>query len=397
MASTGARSKSPRGKNGKNGAERSPRAVRRAASLPTPREGNGQRRGQLDALLEFLRTHRGFDFTGYKPTTFERRLEKRMQESGKKNYADYLDLLEVDPAEFGRLFDTLLINVTAFFRDPAAWEYLQQEIIPRIVQSKDKNAPIRAWSAGCSSGEEPCTIAMVLCEALGMDQFRQRVKIYATDVDEEGPRRRGRRSIPSPRSRRSRAPSLQILPEGGRGLHVPSGRASRHHLRAPRPDPGRPHLEARPPGLPQHPDVPERRDPVARPGTVPFRAPAQGIPVPRARRDDAHARAMFQPADLKHRVFSKVQDRARDAALSQVYPSDEDEPRGARPEKKLRSIAFDLGPVAQMMVDREGHLVLANERARVLFGVGANDLGGRSRTSRSPIGPPSCVRRSSRR
>src|SRR6185369_13077759 len=92
---------------------------------------------------------------------------------------------EVDPAEFARLFDTLLINVTAFFRDPAAWEYISREIIPRILRSKDGEAPIRAWSTGCASGEEPCTLAMVLHEALGPEAFRQRVKIYATDVDED--------------------------------------------------------------------------------------------------------------------------------------------------------------------------------------------------------------------
>jgi len=73
---------------------------------------------QLEALLDYLRTNRGFDFTGYKRTTFERRLEKRMQEVGRKTYGEYLDHLEVDPAEFERLFDTLLINVTAFFREP---------------------------------------------------------------------------------------------------------------------------------------------------------------------------------------------------------------------------------------------------------------------------------------
>src|SRR6185295_10401072 len=78
-----------------------------------------------------------------------------------------------------------LINITAFFRDTPAWEYLSETIVPRIIAGKAADEPIRVWSAGCASGEEVYSIAILFAEALGKDEFRKKVKIYATDVDEE--------------------------------------------------------------------------------------------------------------------------------------------------------------------------------------------------------------------
>src|SRR5215472_5081695 len=140
---------------------------------------------ELEALLEFLKHSRGFDFTGYKHSSLRRRLGKRMQGLHLERYSDYLDYLEVHPEEFPQLFNTILINVTGFFRDAAAWEFLATEIVPVIIAEKKPSDLIRVWSAGCASGEEAYTLAMVLAEALGLESFRQRVKIYATDVDEE--------------------------------------------------------------------------------------------------------------------------------------------------------------------------------------------------------------------
>src|SRR5215211_4215 len=90
----------------------------------------------LEALLEFLKRTRGFDFTGYKRTTLMRRIQKRVTAVGASDLATYLDFLEVHPDEFPRLFDTILINVTGFFRDPEAWEFLSAEVLPRIVAEK---------------------------------------------------------------------------------------------------------------------------------------------------------------------------------------------------------------------------------------------------------------------
>lgn len=114
----------------------------------------------FESLLEYLGKSRGFDFTQFKRNTLKRRILKQMGDRGVTSFADYRDYLEVHPDEFQSLFNTILINVTAFFRDPNAWEYLQEEILPEMLNAKGKSQPIRCWSAGCASGEEAYTIAI---------------------------------------------------------------------------------------------------------------------------------------------------------------------------------------------------------------------------------------------
>jgi two-component system CheB/CheR fusion protein len=140
---------------------------------------------QLEALLEYLRDCRSFDFTGYKRPGLARRIRKRMQMLNLGDFESYLDYLKVHPHEFTLLFNTVLINVTGFFRDTESWAYLQAEIIPRLLASLANDVPLRVWCAGVASGEEAYTIAMILCEALGDEDYPQRVRIYATDVDED--------------------------------------------------------------------------------------------------------------------------------------------------------------------------------------------------------------------
>ena len=139
----------------------------------------------LDVLLDFVKRTRGFDFTGYKRSTIERRVAKRMGELGVESYDDYVDHLELHPEEFEALFNTILINVTGFFRDAATWDHLATDVVPQLLASRPPDAAIRVWSAGCASGEEAYTVAMVFAKALGEAAFLERVKIYATDVDEE--------------------------------------------------------------------------------------------------------------------------------------------------------------------------------------------------------------------
>src|SRR4051812_18512502 len=139
----------------------------------------------FEELLIHLKETRGFDFTAYKRSTLLRRVQKRMATVGLQSFVDYQDFLEVHQDEFGALFNTILINVTSFFRDDAAWDYLMQYVVPGVLERLAPQDPIRVWCAGCASGEEAYTAAIVLAEALGWDAFRLRVKIYATDVDEE--------------------------------------------------------------------------------------------------------------------------------------------------------------------------------------------------------------------
>jgi len=90
----------------------------------------------FESLLEYLGSSRGFDFTQFKRNTLRRRILKQMGDRGVTNFADYRDYLEVHPDEFQSLFNTILINVTAFFRDSHAWKYLQEELLPEMLKAK---------------------------------------------------------------------------------------------------------------------------------------------------------------------------------------------------------------------------------------------------------------------
>ena len=92
----------------------------------------------LEALLQHLKIARGFDFTGYKRTTLERRIQKRMTAVGAQDYGAYLDFLEVHPEEFPALFNTILINVTSLFRDPEAWSVLERDVLPGVLARKGR-------------------------------------------------------------------------------------------------------------------------------------------------------------------------------------------------------------------------------------------------------------------
>jgi PAS domain S-box-containing protein len=138
----------------------------------------------LEALLLHLKEARGFDFAGYRRATLEQRVRRRMRVVNVTTYADYLDYLDVHPEEFEGLFNTIFLNVTSFFRDAEAWALLRSEIVPQLLTA-NSSGPIRVWSAGCATAEKAYGLGIVFADALGMDVFRERVTIYATDVDED--------------------------------------------------------------------------------------------------------------------------------------------------------------------------------------------------------------------
>ena len=156
-----------------------------------------ERPGDFDALLTYVRDARGFDFTGYKKPSLARRIDKRLQARRAPGYDEYRALLEQDPDEFVELFNTILINVTSFFRDEFAWDYLREVVVPRLLVARD-DEQLRVWSTGCATGEEAFSLSIVLAEALGVDDFKRRVKIYATDVDDDA-LRFGRHATYSPK------------------------------------------------------------------------------------------------------------------------------------------------------------------------------------------------------
>ena len=143
------------------------------------------RERELGELLRYLHESRGLDLSGYKRVGLLRRLTKRMRTVGVEGFGAYQSYIETHPTEYTGLLDTLLINVTAFFRDDLPWEYLRNEIVPLLLEQKGPTDAIRVWCAGCATGEEAYSLAIVLAEALGIEQFQERVKLYATDLDNE--------------------------------------------------------------------------------------------------------------------------------------------------------------------------------------------------------------------
>ena len=329
----------------------------------------------FENLLQYLRSNRGFDFTGYKRSTLMRRVTKQMQYLNIESFANYQDYLEVHPDEFKALFNTILINVTAFFRDPLAWEYLTKDIIPSILRNKQKNEQIRIWSAGCASGEEAYTLAIILAEILGIEDFRHRVKIYATDIDEE--------ALNQARQASYSVKNIQGVPLELRDkyfdlvnknyiFHQDLRRAvifGRHDL-----------LQ----------DAPISRLDllVCRNTLMYFNSETQGRIINRfhfALNDHGylflgkaemlvtHAN-LFTPINLKDRVFAKVSlgnIRNRQLVMANLQNQ---ESANVSQEIKVRELAFDTASSAQIVINNQGILIMINEQARNLFNLTLKDI-----------------------
>jgi two-component system, chemotaxis family, CheB/CheR fusion protein len=337
--------------------------------------------GDLEILLDYLRRSRGFDFTGYKRTSLGRRIERRMQTVGADSYLGYLDHLEVDPEEFTHLFNTILINVTSFFRDPPAWEYLSAEILPKLAADKRDDEPIRVWSAGCASGEEAYTLAMAIAEALGPEVVRERVKIYATDVDEDA-LNEARQARYTDKHVDGVPPELleRYFERNGQGdgqgyVFSKELRRSvifgRHDLIQDAPISRIDLLVCRNTLMYLNSDtqsnVLARFSFALREGGYLFLGKAEMLL--------AHSN-LFTAVDLKRRVFRKVPGATLRERLMVLAEAGERQPGSPGPrEDRIRDAALEAGTDAQIVVDAAGFLVMANTRARALFDLGADDLG----------------------
>ncbi len=139
----------------------------------------------LPEIIELLRTTTAHDFTLYKMGTLQRRIERRMALAGIKgnDMARYLQTLHADPKELELLAKDLLINVTRFFRDPKVFELLASKIIPDLVAAQSADQPLRIWIAGCSTGEEAYSLAMLFHEAIAATKSNVKLQVFASDVD----------------------------------------------------------------------------------------------------------------------------------------------------------------------------------------------------------------------
>ncbi|MBV9362523.1 MAG: PAS domain-containing protein, partial [Betaproteobacteria bacterium] len=333
------------------------------------------------ALLQFLQQQRGFDFTGYKRPSLMRRVQRRMQIAGVEGFDSYIDYLEVHPEEFAQLFNTILINVTSFFRDDAAWEYLRKETIPQLLGSKGAQDQVRIWSAGCASGQEAYSLAISFAEAMGAEDFRDRVKVYGTDADEEA-LNQARLAGYSEKDLEGVDPTLvqrYFERQNGRFVFRPDLRRAvifgRHDIVQ---------------------DAPISRLDllVCRNTLMYFNAETQSKILQRfhfALNGDGNGHgylflgraemllshgSLFTPLNLKCRVFAKVPQpglggRARAAALVNANGNGNDLMRNDR----LRDLALEESPIARIIVDANGTLYMANQKARVMFSINPKDIG----------------------
>ena len=328
----------------------------------------------FDDLLILLKETRGFDFTGYKRATLMRRISRRLESLKLRDFSEYRDFLELEPEEFTRLFDSLLINVTSFLRDPAAWQALRERVIPDLLSGKDATQPIRVWSAGCATGEEAYTVAMMLAEELGTERFRERVKIYGTDLDEK--------ALHVARTGIYNERQLGDLPSDLRETYfepVANGFAFRRDLRR--------QLIFGRNDLTHNAPISRVDLLVARNTLMYFNTDTQLNILRRFHFALADPGFLFlgkaetllnhgdkfEPVDLRTRLFRKV-----------VRTFSEDHvpwPMGGSGEAHdhrlpaLEAAALVSGPVAQIIIDDSGTLAMVNARAESLFNLSPRDLG----------------------
>jgi two-component system CheB/CheR fusion protein len=140
--------------------------------------------GTFRKLLEKLNAEHGFDFREYKEASLVRRIRRRMRQVRIDTYDAYATLLDRHPDEHKALIDSIIIKITRFFRDPEAWAALAEKVIPQLLEDAAESRCLRIWSAGCASGEEPFSAAILVAEGLRVQPGAMDVKIYATDIDE---------------------------------------------------------------------------------------------------------------------------------------------------------------------------------------------------------------------
>ncbi|HJX08065.1 MAG TPA: CheR family methyltransferase [Actinomycetota bacterium] len=327
----------------------------------------------LEGLLEYLRDSRGFDFTGYKRSTLTRRIQKRMEQVHVDSFATYLDHLQVDPDEFTALFNCILINVTSFFRDEPIWTFLRDDIIPRLLEQKRDDDTVRVWVAGCASGQEAYSLSMLLAEAMGRPAFLARVKIYATDVDEE--------ALDEARQGIYTGDDMKAVPEDLAERYFTSNSTGkfvfdreirrtvvfgRHDLVQDAPISKIDLLSCRNTLMYFNADIQTKI-------LSNFRFalnPGGFLILGKAEMLFTRVRA-FAPVDLKRRVFVPTSDGTGEGfppAPRAMDPADPD-------ETAQRAAAFEVSPVAQVLVTLDGRLAEANEEARTMLRLSRGDIG----------------------
>ncbi|GAB4254094.1 MAG: protein-glutamate O-methyltransferase CheR [Thermoleophilia bacterium] len=142
---------------------------------------------ELAVFCRKVERERNFDCSQFRSSYLRRRLVSRMRAAGSGSVAEYMALLDRSATEWNSLLNALTVNVTDFFRDASVWSLLRNRVVPELIRLKSERRQtfVRVWSAGCSSGQEPYSLAIVFKEVLGDDDAHSRVRITATDYDAE--------------------------------------------------------------------------------------------------------------------------------------------------------------------------------------------------------------------
>ncbi|MBK1649629.1 chemotaxis protein CheB [Rhabdochromatium marinum] len=161
------------------------RGARHLRDVPAPPPVSMPAQEPLERILDLIHERLGFDFTHYKRNTLERRIDKRLLLHGFNSPQGYFERLQrdSDKGELQALVKDMLIGVTSFFRDPDMFDQIQHQVLPALVQAKKPGEPIRVWVAGCSSGEEAFSLAILIRESLQRLNRMHDVQIFATDID----------------------------------------------------------------------------------------------------------------------------------------------------------------------------------------------------------------------
>jgi two-component system CheB/CheR fusion protein len=156
------------------------------SGIAVPEESSGEEGLDLERFLEELHRNRGVDFRSYKRPTILRRLGRRMAATNCESLDEYSRYVDEHPEEYRQLIGAFLIKVTEFFRDPELFDYLKAEVLPELIEeAREEENQLRIWSAGCATGEEAYSLAILVSEALGQEAGLFNVRILATDIDED--------------------------------------------------------------------------------------------------------------------------------------------------------------------------------------------------------------------
>ena len=328
----------------------------------------------FQSLIGYIQESRGVDFRGYKTTSLRRRITLRMEQIGVAGLAAYQAYLQAHPEELGELMNTILINITSFFRDAEAWETLNTTVVRKLAAS-DQHDRIRIWSIGCASGQEPYSLAMLFAEAMGLSEFGRRVKIYATDLDEP--------ALAIARRATYQARDVESVPQPLRDKYFDNS-GDRYVV----------NRELRKCVIfGRHNIVHEA--PISRVNLIVCRnlliyleTDTQNAVLPRlhyalvddgvmflGRAETQLARSkLFRSIDIKHRLFQKVPQEWRRMRRGNVMAGIEPDSDPPLQSRLLADIVDSAGS-AYLVIDADGILVFANLLARRLLEVGDASIG----------------------